>query len=236
MLSKIIFAVICIIVPFLLIVSIRLYNPQNMNKIYKVLAILILVLELIRFFTNASFYDKAITPAQDVKFSFISFITVFILFGAFNKGKIGKIFDSFTIYLCFVPLVFGEVTNRVYTNTLDIYSILPATYYLQSALIISYACVRIMTIKEVNYKCELGKALVSLGVWILYVGIMVYTKFYWRLDNIVFNQNFWLSVSLPIISIPFIYLCVFLYNTFYVKKHINMKKDSENSELCTVQD
>ena len=202
MINSLILVIVSIFVPFFIILGTKIYKVNNINKVYKWLAISILVLELIKFFTNASFYDKAITPPQDLKFSYISFLVVFILFSVFNKGKVGKFFKSITIYTSLIPLIFGLCTNRVYMNPLDTYYIIPATYYLE----------------EVNYKNELFNALYSLGIWAIYIGIMIGTKYYWKLDAITYDLGFYLSIFLSILSIPIAYLAIYLINKFYLSK------------------
>ena len=230
MINSLILVIVSIFVPFFIILGTKIYKVNNINKVYKWLAISILALELIKFFTNASFYDKAITPPQDLKFSYISFLVVFILFSVFNKGKVGKFFKNITIYTSLIPLIFGLCTNRVYMNPLDTYYIIPATYYLESGLIIGLASLFILNLEEVNYKNELINALYSLGIWAIYIGIMIGTKYYWKLDAITYDLSFYLSIFLSILSIPIAYLAIYLINKFYLsKRNTTLEVNKENN-------
>ena len=88
------------------------------------------------------------------------FVPFFIILGTKiykvnNINKVYKFFKNITIYTSLIPLIFGLCTNRVYMNPLDTYYIIPATYYLESGLIIGLASLFILNLEEVNYKNEL---------------------------------------------------------------------------------
>ena len=114
MINNILLVVFTLCIPVILFVSLFLYKKDNLEKVNKVIIIVTLALELIRFFYNASFYDKAKTPSGELTFSFITFFIVFGLFASFNKGKLGIFFKRITSYTFLIPMFFAIFAPRVY--------------------------------------------------------------------------------------------------------------------------
>ena len=104
MINNILLVVFTLCIPVILFVSLFLYKKDNLEKVNKVIIIVTLALELIRFFYNASFYDKAKTPSGELTFSFITFFIVFGLFASFNKGNLGIFFKRITSYTFLIPM------------------------------------------------------------------------------------------------------------------------------------
>lgn len=230
MITKLIFVVTCLFIPFFIILGVKLYKTKNISKVQKVLAIVVFAIGLFRFFYNAKLYysqpDNHSPIASDLTFSFISLLSVLILFGAFNKQKFGKTLNYITIFSSLIPLIFGLICDRPFTNSssLDEFYVLPATYYLQTSLLITYACIEMMELKKkVKLLNLFYVALISLGLWVLYVVLMVATNYYWKL-NISYNVEFYLSITLPILGIGLVYLALYLLQLFYVKKFENAEE------------
>lgn len=140
---------ITILVPTIVLVGIRLYHCNNINKIIRIFAILLFAFDLFRFFYNARFFDKATTPATELKFSYLAVYAIFMLLATYNKGKFGDFMRKGVVLSCLMPLVIGIFNPNVFTSVNDSYSLLKALYYIESGLAVLLA---ILLCKNYNLK------------------------------------------------------------------------------------
>lgn len=227
MINNILLVVFTVCIPLILFISLYLYKKDNFEKVNKILIISTLVLELIRFFYNASFYDKAKTPSGELTFSFITFFIVFGLFSSFNKGKVGLFFKRVTSFTFLIPMFFAIFAPRVYLalakdeagNSLDIYAVENAIYFVECGLVSSFGLINLYLNRKENLKFHMFSLLFSFSVYALYTLISIGTKYAWDIQY-DYDLNFYLSIFVSLLSIfiPFIYTLCCLH--FYKKKAI----------------
>ncbi len=221
MLNNILLVVFTLCIPVILFVSLYLFKYKNLVKVNKIIIIVTLCLELLRFFYNASFYDKAKTPSGELTFSFISFFIVFALFASFNKGKLGEFFSRVTSLTFLIPMFFAIFAPRVYLalakdeagNSLDIYQIENALYFVESGLVTTFGLISLYLYKDKNIKFHMFSLLFSIGIYTLYTLISIGTKYLWEI-NYDYDLSFYLSIfiSLASIFIPFVTLVGYSLN------------------------
>lgn len=222
MINNILLVVFTLCIPVILFVSLFLYKKDNLEKVNKVIIIVALALELIRFFYNASFYEKAKTPSGELTFSFITFFIVFGLFASFNKGKLGIFFKRITSYTFLIPMFFAIFAPRVYLalakddagNSLDIYAVENAIYFVESGLVACFGLINLYLNRTENIKYHMFSLLFSVSIYVAYTLISIGTKYLWEIEY-DYDLNFYLSifVSLASIFIPFVNsICLFKFD------------------------
>lgn len=226
MLNNILLIVTSIFIPFMILISLRLYNYKNDQKLTKILIIITLSLELFRFFYNASFYDKAKTPSGYLTFSYITFLIVFGLFAIYNHNKLGVFFKKVFSFTCLIPTFFALFASRVYESekevegvltSLDTYSVLPCLYFIECGLLITIGVVFIRQLVFESVKSLSFSLLFSVLVYVLYTLISIATKFAWEIQY-NFDINFVLSITVSLITIIIIYVISFVCSTKINKK------------------
>lgn len=219
MLNIIMLVVTTIFIPVFVFVSLALYPNLNKRKMTVGLAIAMLSLELLRFFYNASLYgdNKAITPAKNVMFSFITFFTVFALFAVFNKGKFGKFMSKAVVMTALVPMVYAIFSTRVYINEIDKFFVIPACYYAESGIAVTLALLLLRENGEQNIKKVLLSTLYAVLIWGCYIGIKIGTNAFWKLE-IPYDLNFYLGAFIPLAAIALSSAGYFLYSKFLLER------------------
>lgn len=194
----------CSFVPFIVLFGIKIYSYTNYSKVFKGLTLTLLGLELLRFFYTASLYEKAVMPANDVSFSFISVLCMIALFAAFNSGKTGKTCGKILIVLSLVPIVFSLFNAEIYNNTEDIYAVTKALYFVEAGLIIALALIKCRTESKFSIRdllfpgCTLAAAIL----------INIITNLSWK-TNITFGTDLLInsaSVAAAFASAGIVYL------------------------------
>lgn len=219
MLNNILLIITSLFIPAFIFLGLHLYNYSNERKLSRILIITTLSLELLRFFYNASFYEKAKTPSGYLTFSFITFLIVFGLFATFNQTKLGVFFKKVFTFSFFIPTVFALFAPRVYLSEkiiidgvekyLDTYSVLPCLYFIECGLLITLGIVFFKQIKDDSLKNHQISALYALIVYVLYTLISIATKYTWEI-NYSYDINFFLSVFVPIIFMDLTYIILFI--------------------------
>lgn len=223
MLDNILLVLTSIFIPFIILISLRLYNYKNDQKLSKILIIITLSLELFRFFYNASFYDKAKTPSGYLTFSFITFLIVFGLFAIFNHTKLKVFFKKVFALTCLIPTTFALFASRVYESEivdgkpLDTYTVLPCLYFIECGLLITIGIIFIKQMISDNVKSISFSMLYGILVYVLYTLVSIATKFAWEIQY-DFDINFYLSIGCSLLSIIVVYLFLTICSTKTHKK------------------
>lgn len=216
MLNILSFIVIVIFVPLIVFAGFKVYKNVDYKKFYNVFSLVLFSLELLRFFYNAALYEKAATPASEMKLSYITFLSVFALFGAFNKGRIGVIARRVFVLTSLFPLIIGLFTNKVYTNVLDVHSVIKALYFVECGMIMTLA---LCFIKEIRRNFSL-KPIFGAIVWtIAYIGINGLFGYLWK-NYEVFTLNWGIMVLVLLVSVVIVAIIQALINK-YSKNNIN---------------
>lgn len=224
MLNSILLAVTTICIPVIILVSLYLFRYKNLDKVLKILIIITLSLELLRFFYNASLYKQAKTPSNSLTFSFISFEIVFGLFAIFNKGKVGNFFKRIVTYTCLISMIYALFAPRVYLsgmdsegNLLDKYAVENALYFVESGLIFTSGIIYLYQNKDENLKYHTLSLLFSILIYGTYIGISIGTKYLWEIEY-EYDINFYLATFMPLVSMVMIYLVEIIYLSIKNKK------------------
>jgi hypothetical protein len=128
--------VISLAVPVIVIAGLKLYKVDDIGKIMAVFTIVLLVLEAIKFFYNASLYDDGITPSGEVRLNTTFFLMIVGFFATFHKGRAGQIARSTFILTCLTPIVHAIFVPSVYSSEVDVYSMISGIYFLECGVIL----------------------------------------------------------------------------------------------------
>lgn len=206
---------IAVAVPVVAFTGVKLSGRKELyGKLVVAFSVALLAAELVRFFTNASLYGGAITPKADLKFNFMTILTILGLFAAFNK-KYSEGFRSTFVLLLFVPLVFAIVRPACYINELDaVNGVGKALYYLQAGF--SFA-LGILFLRGQGWSIRpLNIAWACLAV-LVYAGIDALTIWYWEW-NIAFDWVWYLTYAVSLVTVAAVYGVVLLLRRAMLKK------------------
>ena len=89
-------------VPVIVCIGVKLsVRKPSYKNLAIAFTIALLAAEVVRFFCNASLYDGAITPKADLKFNFMTVLTILCLFATFNQSfRKGCALHSFCCCSC----------------------------------------------------------------------------------------------------------------------------------------
>ena len=194
-------------VPVVVFAGVKISGRKDLyGKLIVAFSIALLAAELVRFFTNAALYEGAITPKADLKFNFMTILTILGLFAAFNK-KYSEGFRSVFVLLLLVPLVFAVIRPSCYVNELDaVNGVGKALYYLQAGFSFTLG---ILFLRGQDWSIRpLNIAWACLAV-LLYAGVDALTIWYWDW-NIAFDWVWYLTYAISLVSVAAAYAIVFL--------------------------
>jgi len=201
---------ISLFVPFFIILGVKLYKYQNIQKLVKILTVSVLLNELIRFFYNARLYEDARLPSENVKLGLLFFV-VLTLFSTFSTKKIFKQGFYLTV---FYPLVYALFNRYTFTDPSDNYTIIPAFFSIEIGLILT---IFILNIKE--YIASFNKfSFIPAGVILVLSFIAVFsTNLWWRNSSFIDLYQL-LGLGLMLVSSVVIYLVFLFLNKKYTQK------------------
>ena len=191
---------IAVAVPVVAFTGVKLSGRKELyGKLVVAFSVALLAAELVRFFTNASLYDGAVTPKADLKFNFMTILTILGLFAAFNK-KYSEGFRSAFVLLLFVPLVFAIVRPACYINELDaVNGVGKALYYLQA-----------------GFSFALGILFLRGQGWSIRP-LNIAWAWYWEW-NIAFDWVWYLTYAVSLVTVAAVYGVVLLLRRAVQKK------------------
>ena len=212
---------IVIFVPVIVIAGIKVYNPNNYKKLLVAFSITILGIELLRFFVNASFYESAIVPSNDLKLSFITFLCVIVFFAIFNKSKFGETCKNIFILTSLNPIIVALFNSKVYLSPFDNYGLIKALYFLQCGFVVLLAILFVVDKKEEIKQLQM---LYSIIFVLGYAVVNFMANYFWETD-IKFNWLWFLQMSVLIISTILVYLTYYLLRKSCLKNKTNKVKN-----------
>lgn len=226
MLRTILLVVSAVLIPFIVIAAERTYQPKdNGRKIAVGIAIGLLGVALLRFFYNASLYEKAFTPAKELTFSYTSLLILFALFAVFSKGKLGQISKKIFVGTSLISLIFPLFASRIYINPDDTYFVTTALYFVEVGLTTSLATLIVYKEKAIFKPIDL---LFPSVAFIVYIGIAIAMNYAWKLE-IPFDLNFYLGYGLSFASI------FLVFGITKLVEHVAHKKRIKNEEFLEVE-
>ena len=204
-----------IFVPLISLLTIKYYGAPNSKKVLTIFTLTLLGCELLRFFYNASLYEKAVTPANALTFSFITMFCIVSLFATFVRGGIfSNLTKTICVFTCLMPLVVALFNSKFYTNSLDTYAVTKALYFIESGLAVTMA---LLYIKFENVKLSALNMLWSIlfvGAYVL-IDLLIITI--WETGNQI-NLMWGLSYICSAVTVALIYLANFVVTKIKNKK------------------
>lgn len=210
---------ISIFVPIIVFTGFKIFKCSNYQKFLNVLSIVLLALEILRFFYSTTFYTDAETPKEDLKFGIITILSIFSLFATFNNSKIKDSLRSIFILVSLSPIILGLFDPSIYINSLDVNGVCKAMFMVQCGLTLAIALFYVLD----NLKINPLNILWSVIFILIYVGINALTIWYWKM-NTEFNLLWYMSYLTIVISIAI------MFAIYYIYKFLTNKKDKNKIE------
>ena len=127
------------------ILGLKHFKKDNIYAL-KFLAVTILMLEIFKFFYNASTFARGTTPAQYLPLTIVTLISVAAMFGAFKSdgSKLGAPMRSLVVLTALVPLILVAFNDTAWYRPHDMtegvqIGMVAAIYFVQCGLILAYA-------------------------------------------------------------------------------------------------
>lgn len=200
--SMIAIVVIAVFAPIISLVARKYVSEKSKTKLLKAMSVILFLLEAIRFFYNAHFFEGAITPAKELRFGFITFMTILVLFATFiNNKKAGDILKRSFVLLSLVSFFIGLLGDRCYASTAfnDEYAVLKGLFFIEVGMIISIA---LMYCLDNDIKITIIDTLIAVAFCLVSVGVAVFYNFIWKLE-IEYNSLWFIQKGVYSVS-PFI--------------------------------
>lgn len=210
---------ISIFVPIIVFTGFKIFKCSNYQKFMNVLSIVLLALEILRFFYSTTFYTDAETPKEDLKFGIITILSIFSLFATFNNSKIKDSLRSIFVLVSLSPIILGLFDPSIYINSLDVNGVCKAMFMVQCGLTLAIALFYVLD----NLKINPLNILWSVIFILIYVGINSLTIWYWKM-NTEFNLLWYMSYITVVISIAI------MFAIYYIYKFLTNKKDKNKIE------
>lgn len=210
---------ISIFVPIIVFTGFKIFKCSNYQKFLNVLSIVLLALEVLRFFYSTTFYTDAETPKEDLKFGIITILSIFSLFATFNNSKIKDSLRNIFVLVSLSPIILGLFDPSVYINSLDVNGVCKAMFMVQCGLTLAIALFYVLD----NLKINPLNILWSVIFILIYVGINALTIWYWKM-NTEFNLLWYMSYLTIVISIAV------MFAIYYIYKFLTNKKDKNKIE------
>lgn len=210
---------ISIFVPIIVFTGFKIFKCSNYQKFLNFLSIVLLALEILRFFYSTTFYTDAETPKEDLKFGIITILSIFSLFATFNNSKIKDSLRSIFVLVSLSPIILGLFDPSVYINSLDVNGVCKAMFMVQCGLTLAIALFYVLD----NLKINPLNILWSVIFILIYVGINSLTIWYWKM-NTEFNLLWYMSYITVVISIAI------MFAIYYIYKFLTNKKDKNKIE------
>lgn len=210
---------ISIFVPIIVFTGFKIFKCTNYQKFLNVLSIVLLALEILRFFYSTTFYTDAETPKEDLKFGIITILSIFSLFATFNNSKIKDSLRSIFVLVSLSPIILGLFDPSIYINSLDVNGVCKAMFMVQCGLTLAIALFYVLD----NLKINPLNILWSVIFILIYVGINSLTIWYWKM-NTEFNLLWYMSYLTIVISIAI------MFAIYYIYKFLTNKKDKNKIE------
>lgn len=210
---------ISIFVPIIVFTGFKIFKCTNYQKFLNVLSIVLLALEVLRFFYSTTFYTDAETPKEDLKFGIITILSIFSLFATFNNSKIKDSLRSIFVLVSLSPINLGLFDPSIYINSLDVNGVCKAMFMVQCGLTLAIALFYVLD----NLKINPLNILWSVIFILIYVGINSLTIWYWKM-NTEFNLLWYMSYLTVVISIAI------MFAIYYIYKFLTNKKDKNKIE------
>lgn len=207
---------ISIFVPIIVFTGFKIFKCSNYQKFLNVLSIVLLALEILRFFYSTTFYTDAETPKEDLKFGIITILSIFSLFATFNNSKIKDSLRSIFVLVSLSPIILGLFDPSVYINSLDVNGVCKAMFMVQCGLTLAIALFYVLD----NLKINPLNILWSVIFILIYVGINALTIWYWKM-NTEFNLLWYMSYLTVVISIAIMFAIYYIYKFLTNKKNKN---------------
>ena len=193
--------VITAFVPLMVFIGAKLHSYKNYDKLLKAFAITLLAVDLFRFFYNAKFYANATTPANELRFSYLTIYSVIVMFSAFSSGNIKKFFSQATLYTALIPIVIGVFNPKVFVNALDTHAVLKALYFIESGIAVLVAILCLINNKEISSVKSLVAPIISFAVYFVFYSLAIH---FWNFGY-EFNLTFLLTLVISLVSIAVVY-------------------------------
>ncbi len=210
---------ISIFVPIIVFTGFKIFKCSNYQKFLNVLSIVLLALEILRFFYSTTFYTDAETPKEDLKFGIITILSIFSLFATFNNSKIKDSLRSIFVLVSLSPIILGLFDPSIYINSLDVNGVCKAMFMVQCGLTLAIALFYVLD----NLKINPLNILWSVIFILIYVVINALTIWYWKM-NTEFNLLWYMSYLTVVISIAV------MFAIYYIYKFLTNKKDKNKIE------
>lgn len=204
---------ISIFVPIIVFTGFKIFKYSNYQKFLNVLSIVLLALEILRFFYSTTFYTDAETPKEDLKFGIITILSIFSLFATFNNSKIKDSLRSIFVLVSLSPIILGLFDPSIYINSLDVNGVCKAMFMVQCGLTLAIALFYVLD----NLKINPLNILWSVIFILIYVVINALTIWYWKM-NTEFNLLWYMSYLTVVISIAVMFTIYYIYKFLTNKK------------------
>lgn len=172
--------VITLFTPLIVLVGLNLFEKKDYAKICKIVALVFFFVEVVRFFVQPHFYAEKLgkIPSDDLKFGFITFMSIFGLFAAFMGGKVGDIFKKVFALLSLTVFVIGVFEERVYTLSYDKYALIKGLYFIGSGLSVLLGILFLLEGVEV----KTFDLIIAVLICLAFFGLSIFYIKYWNLS------------------------------------------------------
>ena len=218
---------VCIFFPVIVYSGIKIYKPKSYKGLIIGLSIAFLCMELLRFFYNASLYDGGVTPADDIKYSFITILVIVCMFATFSSGKVRKLSRGLFCLTSLIPVVLAITNSSIYTNVLDTYAVTKALYFLEAGIVLTIALLYVIQDKT---EFSPWQILWSIILFVIFVGLDLLVIFFWRTEAII-DTTWYIGMAVSVVTIPLVYGVNVLVNKLIKKKSEQVVNGQAEKEL-----
>ena len=200
---------VAVFVPTITLLGYKMYKTKNTKTLLTILVLILLGLELVRFFYNATLYDAAKVPSSNLTFSFISFGAVISLFAVFANSKVGRFFRRINILTVLVPIILGAAFPHIINLPNDTYTVMKALYFVETGLYLAIAVVFVVLEK---IKLNWISVAEASGFTLAYIGVNAMTIHFFE-TPIDYNLTYYLTMAFALLSV----VIAFAYYVLYIK-------------------
>ena len=215
MLDGLILVLVSVFTPIIVYTGFKIYKCENCKKFIVWLSLVLLAIELVRFFCNAALYENGETPSADMKFGFITILCIIGLFATFNNSKFSiNVLRNIFVLSSLGPIILALFNPNVYVNILDVNAVCKACYMIECGLVLAIALFYTL---DKKVKISAWNILWA-GIFVLIcAGINALTIWYWKI-NTAFDLMWYMSWLTVIFSV----FIIFGVNQIYY--HIKERK------------
>ena len=218
----IILLVVAAFVPTITLVGYHYYKTKSVKRLNIILVLLLLGLELVRFFYNAASYPEAKVPSGSLTFTFVTFAVVISLFAVFAENRVGHFFRKLNVLTALVPVILAASLTHITNLPNDDFTVMKALYMVEAGLYITLA-VSFVVLSGFKFK-PLDILWCGLSV-VAYIGINAATIHFFE-TPIPYDLQYYLTMAGVLLSVPLSFALYIPVSKVYRSKLDSVKSDA----------